>query len=335
MLLIGVLAALTSATVVPPVPPLTQPPVAGAPVGPGAIAEDAQTLAATRDASERMTVDVFINGEGPYPFAIDTGADRTAIARSLSDRLALPGGGTAIMHSMGGAGTIDTAMISSLQVGRNEVRNVRAPVLADQNLGVPGLLGIDGLANQRIEMDFVGGEMKIFPSRRVSWAREEPGTITVTARRKYGQLILVDADVDGQKIDVILDSGSQVSVGNAALRRKLERRGTLVPPRPTELLDVAGNVVQAEIGTIRRMRVGGLHVDGLAIAWAEVHPFRIFGLTRKPAMLLGMDLLRTFERVSVDFGNKKVRFLLRESGRRGFASDDGEADGDPPRNVTG
>lgn len=329
MLLIGVLAAMTVVAGPPPNIPEARPDAVGAAAAGTADVDgtdEAQTLATAMDGAERMTVSVFINGSGPFPFAIDTGADRTAIARSLSERLALPKGGTATMHSMGGSGAIGTAMISSLKVGAKEVRDIRAPVLADQHVGVSGLLGIDGLANQRVEMNFATGEMKIFPSRRASERPSEPGTITVTARRRAGQLILVDADVDGEKVDVILDSGAQVSLGNAALRRKLTRKGKQGAIYPTTLLDVAGNVIPVEMAVLPKMRLGGLHVEGLPIAWADAHPFRLFGLTRKPAMLLGMDVLRTFERVSVDFGNKKVRFLVRESGRRGYALDKSEGE---------
>ena len=319
-MLLEILAVVAGAAV-PVAAPVAPPAVITAPPAVVAGTETPQTLATAQDSAQRMTVGVMINGKGPYPFAVDTGSDRTAVARSLSDRLDLPKGQSATMHSMGGANQIGTVVIGSLEVGGNEVRDVRAPVLADQNLGVAGLLGIDGLANQRVEMDFIAGNMRVYPSRVVP-ERFEPGMITVTARRKYGQLILVDADIDGEKVSVILDSGSQVSVGNNALRRKLMRKGKQGSVQQITLLDVAGRQIEAEMGVLPRMRIGGLRVEGLSIAWTEAHPFKMFGLSKKPAMLLGMDLLRSFERVSVDFGNKKVRFMPREQGRRGLAGGD-------------
>ena len=54
---------------------------------------------------------------------------------------------------------------------------------------------------------------------------------------------------------------------------------------------------------------GALEVPA-AIAFADAHPFKLFGLDKKPSMLLGMEGLRSFERVSVDFSTKKVTFLL-------------------------
>lgn len=297
------LLAMVIGSVLPPgVPPAAKP-----------IDQVGTPIPTAQDVYSRMTVGVFVNGQGPYPFAIDTGADRTAVSRSVTDQLSLPKGGSVLMHSMAGVGRIDLAMIENLRIGAREVEKIRAPVLSDQHLGVAGLLGIDGLANQRVEMDFINGQMTVVPSAatRAEEPRDEPGTIVVRARRKFGQLILVDADIDGEKVHVIVDSGAQMSIGNAALRRRLAHRGKVLA-RQVEMEDVAGRKMLADVATLSEMRIGGIKVYDMPIAWAEAHPFKLFGLKNKPAMLLGMDLLRSFERVSIDFGDKKVRFLPRD-----------------------
>ena len=43
----------------------------------------------------------------------------------------------------------------------------------------------------------------------------------------------------------------------------------------------------------------------------DVPPFRLFGLSNEPALLLGTDILETFRRVSLDFRARRVRFQLR------------------------
>ena len=40
-------------------------------------------------------------------------------------------------------------------------------------------------------------------------------------------------------------------------------------------------------------------------------------LLDRPAVLLGMDALRLFRRVSVDFANRRVRLLLPDSSQNG------------------
>lgn len=52
-------------------------------------------------------------------------------------------------------------------------------------------------------------------------------------------------------------------------------------------------------------------LQNVPIAFADVPPFKLFGLDKEPALLLGTDLLETFRRVSLDFLARKVRFQLR------------------------
>jgi hypothetical protein len=59
------------------------------------------------------------------------------------------------------------------------------------------------------------------------------------------------------------------------------------------------------------MRIGGMDIKQMPVAFSDVHPFRKLGLTDKPAILLGMDALELFDRVSVDFANRRVRILAR------------------------
>jgi predicted aspartyl protease len=129
--------------------------------------------------------------------------------------------------------------------------------------------------------------------------------------------VLVDAAIDGQKVWVIIDTGSQVTIGNEALRRKLLAKKRLGAPSPLELISVTGGSIVAQQSIARRIRLGDITITGLPVAFADVHPFRKLDLVDRPALLLGMDALRVFGRVSVDFANRKVRLLSRpQSGLR-------------------
>ena len=44
--------------------------------------------------------------------------------------------------------------------------------------------------------------------------------------------------------------------------------------------------------------------------------FAVLGLDQRPALLLGMDALQLFDRVGVDFANRRVTFDLPGSGTR-------------------
>ena len=47
-------------------------------------------LVRTASLDDRVTIPISIDGKGPWPFVIDTGSQRTVIARDLAQRLALP-----------------------------------------------------------------------------------------------------------------------------------------------------------------------------------------------------------------------------------------------------
>jgi hypothetical protein len=66
----------------------------------------------------------------------------------------------------------------------------------------------------------------------------------------------------------------------------------------------------ADYTQIERLDIGGVGFNNLPIAFADVAPFRKFGLTKVPALMLGMDALRLFRRVDVDFANREVRFAV-------------------------
>lgn len=274
-----------------------------------------ETVATGQDRALRMTVPVMVNGQGPFDFVIDTGADRTVISRELADRLNLPDAGKARLHAMGGSGQVGIVRIGTLSVSTNTARNVKAAALPMRNLGADGLLGIDSLKGQRIVMDFEANTMRLEPSSEPEAPIPADGEqIVVTARTRLGQLVMVDADANGEKVWVVVDTGAQNSVANSRLRSMLVKRNPRTDIRPIEMIDVLGKRTPADYTIVDRLRIGGLAMGNAAIAFADVHPFRIFELDRKPSMLLGVESLKSFRRVSVDFATRKVKFLLPDEG---------------------
>ncbi|HMG48620.1 MAG TPA: retroviral-like aspartic protease family protein [Allosphingosinicella sp.] len=278
----------------------------------------AETLDYGVDASTRMTVPVNIGTHGPYQFIVDTGSERTVISSELARTLALGPGPHVIVHSMTEVSEIPTVVLPGLRVGQRTMEDIEAPFFSRRNLGAHGILGVDTLQTQRVIFDFHRQEMTIVPSRRVD-PRWPPGEIVVTARSRFGRLMLIDAEVDGQRVYVIVDTGGQITVGNNALRRALERRHRLGAMATVNVLSVTGGEFTAEYTLARHIRIGGANIVNLPIAFADVHPFEQLELMDRPAILLGMDALRLFDRVSVDFANRRVRLLLPDSSENGAA----------------
>jgi hypothetical protein len=104
-------------------------------------------------------------------------------------------------------------------------------------------------------------------------------------------------------------------MGNSALRRKLDAADRK-RDQPIELISVTGETLQAGYTSIGRVSLGSMAFENLPIAFADAAPFEKFGLSDRPAMMLGMDALRLFRRVDIDFANREVRLRLPRNARR-------------------
>lgn len=276
------------------------------------IAAEAAAAIALAEVDERMTVPVRIAGAGPYRFVIDTGAERTVISRQLATTLDLPAGREIRVMAMSGWSRVGTVTIPSVSLSSvPDIGAIQAPAFDAAHLGAAGLLGIDTLQRHKVTMDFDAGVMTVTPSTkrtRKDHVPRVPGEIVVRAKGLAGQLIVTDAEIDGQTVRVVLDTGSPISIGNLALRRAVGR--TLRNPVALELTSVTGGIVTTEVLRAERLRIGGFALNDMPIAFADVAPFANFGLAKRPAVLLGMDALKQFRRVDIDFANREVRFLL-------------------------
>src|SRR3546814_788881 len=130
--------------------------------------------------------------------------------------------------------------------------------------------------------------------------------IIVRARRRSGQLILVDAQANGEKSNVIMYTGSDRSIGNLALLRTLTHKRKIEALRPIEIISVTGDRIMGGWNLVDKVQIGGFSITNLPVVFADVSPFHQLHLDNKPALLLGMDVLQRFDRIAVDFGRKRV-----------------------------
>lgn len=259
----------------------------------------------------RMTVPVRFSGVGPYQFLVDTGADRSAISDDLVDKLKLQTENGTQLHSLAGISNVKTARINDVRLTRRPEKSVDAAVLNGAYMGADGIVGVDLLRSQRVQFDFEKQTMSIVPATTPEFVRG-PDAIVIEARRKNGRLIVTDALANGQPLTVVVDTGSQVSIGNHALRAKLLRNNLIDVAHQVELESVTGQKIAGEYMIVRKLEIGGLNLTNLAIVFADAHTFKQLKLNEKPALLLGMNAIRAFKRVSIDFANKKFRVMLPE-----------------------
>jgi predicted aspartyl protease len=273
-----------------------------------------QDIAIGSDGHNRMTVRVNVAGTGPYNFLVDTGADHTVVSSALANSLKLGPGARVSMFTIAGRHQVKTAALGDLQFSRKKIRNVNAAVLEQENLGADGVLGIDSLRSQRVTFDFVKGMMTIVPSSSLEPAADMRDAVVVTGRLKAGRLVLTEARAGGKAVNVVIDTGSDVTLGNSALRKRLLGSKRLMAVGPVVLQSVTGHYITGDLMTLDELQVGGVTIQKMSIVFTDAPIFRVLKLDQKPALLLGMNAIRAFDRVSIDFANRKFRVVLPERG---------------------
>ena len=266
-----------------------------------------------RKIESRLSVEVQVNGRGPYKFIVDSGADTSAVGLRIARDLQLPLGTPVILNGMTSRNIVDRVRVAQLTVGPTTIVDLELPALREVDLGGDGMIGIDALAKQRLLMDFEEKLIKVEDARiPMRYGRDD---IVITARRQHGQLILTQVMAAGYKLDAVIDTGSEITIGNLALRDQLIRHNrdkfVTIP-----VTGVTGETINLQLARIGELRLGPVVLQDVPMAFADVPPFKMFGLSDEPALLLGTDILETFRRISLDFRARKVRFQLRrcESG---------------------
>ena len=270
---------------------------------------------AARKLKSRLTVEVGVNGTGPYRFVVDSGADTSVIGTRLANALHLPAGQPVMLNGITESRQVERVLVDTLQVGPSQIRELELPRLDERDVGATGMIGLDALAGQRLMLDFEKRKVSVDDASRP--APRMDGEIVVTARLKRGQLILTQVKANGVPLDAVIDTGSEISIGNIALRNQLFRRRHREVQR-IEVVGVTGAAVKLDLLVVDELKVGGIVLSKVPIAFADVPPFDVFSLSDHPALLLGTDLMEHFRKVSLDFRARKVRFQLRKCADEGI-----------------
>nr|WP_254447699.1 retroviral-like aspartic protease family protein [Sphingomonas sp. ID1715] len=262
-----------------------------------------------------MTVAVQVNGKGPYQFVVDSGADTSVIGQRVANTLQLPRGTPVLLNGMTDSSRVDRVLVETLQLGQGNFSDLQLPVLLDRDLGGEGMIGIDALVEQRLMLDFEKRVIKVedaaLPTPRLD------GEIVVVARRRRGQLILTQVTANRTPVEAVIDTGSEITIGNTKLRDQLIKK---YADKFTTIgvTGVTGVQMDLQLARVPELRIGSITLRDVPIAFADLPPFAVFEMDDRPALLLGTDLLESFRRVSLDFRARKVRFQLRRCGTQGI-----------------
>ncbi|MDR7103814.1 aspartyl protease family protein [Croceicoccus sp. BE223] len=260
--------------------------------------------------AKRMTVLVDIGPHGPFDFLIDTGAETTVISERVARHLDLQSDGTVRVLSIGGQADRDSVWLDGMTLGTLQIDRRRAIVMDETAIGAAGIIGIDSLKDQRVVLDFDRGTVSVSRSR--SLLERDGHDLLLDAGKRGARLVIHDATVDGIPVDLIVDTGLDVTIGNVALRDRLDARTG--DKTTTTITDANGHLVNSRLKVVRVLQVDRLRLIKPLVAFVDSPVFERLGMVDRPAILLGMNHLRMFRSVAVDFRRRQIAFDLHRKG---------------------
>ena len=275
------------------------------------VAEEPRYVAPTRlDRIGRIWAPVSVNGQGPFRLVLATGASHTALTPHLAEALGIQANpaDTVMLRGATGSAAVPMVPVESLEIGDFLMESRRLAIIPDALGGADGVLGIDGLADKRIHIDFRRDRITIMRSKN---QRAGGGYTTIPVSLLQG-LLVVDASMGGVPVKAIIDTGGQVTLGNQALRLALaERRGGGV--QDGKLDQVFGSTLDMQVGTrleTPALRLGTLMVRSPAMTFADFEIFKHWKMTGEPAMLIGMDVLGLLDTLIIDYRRRELQVKL-------------------------
>lgn len=252
---------------------------------------------------------VMIDGKGPFRFLMDTGANGSVVSTGLVRALGLRPVQTVNEQVEGTTGTarLPCVAVASMRIGNIVKRNLRLPVSDSPLLrGLDGILGMAGFGAARVTIDFQGN--------RVAIGRSEPGVplrqgfLDIPAQRTPGGLLMIPGHVGSVAVNAVIDTGSEGTIGNDALRQALLREITKKTIETT-IYGVTRQVSKGGVAAAPPIYLGPVAIQHLAIVYSDIPIFKDWNLDKGPALLVGMNVLGTVDALVLDYSRARVEIL--------------------------
>ena len=212
---------------------------------------------------------------------------------------------TVVLDGITGSAQVAFVNIDRLQAGEMIIEATVLPVVsADIMGGADGILGAAGFTTKSLMVDFQHNRVAI--SRSVAAAVRTEAQKVHALRLAHG-LITLETRVGGVPVQAVIDTGSERTLGNLALRDALRMPGRAAAV--AQVTSVYGATEKIEAGEIRiapTIVIDSLRITDVAIVYGDFHIFKVWEMVSKPAMIIGMDVLGTVPALGIDFETHDV-----------------------------
>jgi len=136
-------------------------------------------------------------------------------------------------------------------------------------------------------------------------------TVSVPVKARPSGLHLIEARVASASALAFIDTGSTTTVGNMALMRlAMHYRSVTSEWADIQLMSLTGQTVEGRLAALKTLGLGQITLRNVPVVFGPVHTFEYWGLVRRPAILIGIDILNAFQTVALDFTRGQVHFRL-------------------------
>jgi len=268
--------------------------------------------------SGHIIVPTMLNGEGPFNFALDTGASISVVFEGpLRKALLEPAiTGHVRVQGMTGSGTYPIVNLARLQVGSEVWDSARLALLPGNGPGggqIDGILGVDFMSRYAVSYSQQDQVIRLYP-RELVRERSYTGWYLIPLY----DLHITDGDVTafafdmfigGERIPTMLDLGSNANLMN----RRAAKSFGIRPRRSRKDTGMSGafgaNIVATEL-FVWQLMVADVRWQRSSFLIADFPIFEVLGLNKRPAAVAGTSLLEGRDFV-IDFAGRRLLVTSR------------------------
>jgi predicted aspartyl protease len=265
-------------------------------------------IALKPDATGHLLVPVFVNGQGPYLFMLDTGADNSAVYAWFASEQHLAHGHAAQISGATGDAPETTTHLSKLALDGWVIHHVDTDTIPDRSDGVKiaGIAGADLLMGRLAVLDTGCETMSLLP-RNVDPAgiAGRGATMIRAGSIKGGKQITLPVTVNGVAGVATLDTGARSTMINNTFAKAAG-----VDPASDAFQDgpPARGAVQkpiaSRIGPIGTVSFAGLVRKSVVARVVDLPVFNDEGYTNGHALNIGVDILGGL-RLTIDYSARR------------------------------
>lgn len=267
-----------------------------------------------------VIVEATVNGAGPFPFILDTGATLTLAFENLRAKADLrPGSGNKRILALSGAETHPTALIGDIALGQIVLNDHVGAILPDWEAPretPAGVIGIDFIGKYALLFDVDARTISFYPRGGLPKEEMKRWRSTLLSPVSIDEqpvgIFLVNGRVNGEPGRFVIDLGLSTTLLNyrfaeAIYANQIISGSGLAGTTGSRINDLFDDRTRVSSATLRTIMIAGVRWRRPNVLVFNAPLFDELGVQRLPLGLLGADILMRQD-FAIDFANGRLYF---------------------------